>query len=49
MTYNIRLGVPEMAEFWNGLREKIANGAANKDERATYKKITLSDMEPTTN
>ena len=39
MTYNIRLGVPEMAEFWNGLRGKIANDTANKDERATYKKI----------
>ena len=39
MTYNIRLGVPEMAEFWNGLRGKIANDTANKDEQATYKKI----------
>ena len=39
MAYHIRMGVPEMAEFWNSMREKNKNGTASKDEQTTYKKI----------
>lgn len=39
MAYHIRMGVPEMAEFWNSLREKNKNGTASKEEQTTYKKI----------
>ncbi len=39
MAFTIRMGIPEMAEFWNILREKNHNGTANKNEQATYKKI----------
>ena len=39
MTYNIRLGIPEMAELWDRLNAKVADGSAGKDERALYQKI----------
>lgn len=39
MAFNIRMGVPEMAEFWNSLTEKNKNGTASKDEQITYKKV----------
>ncbi|MCR5826334.1 MAG: hypothetical protein K6G54_07195 [Oscillospiraceae bacterium] len=39
MACSIRMGVPEMAELWNGLREKNRNGTAGKDEQATYRKL----------
>ena len=39
MAYNIRMGVPEMAAYWNNLREKNKSGAAGKAEQAAYKKI----------
>ena len=39
MTYNIRLGIPEMAELWDSLNAKVADGSAGKDERALYQKI----------
>lgn len=39
MAYNIRMGVPEMAMFWNSLRGKNTDGSASKDEQAAYKKI----------
>ncbi len=39
MAFNIRMGVPEMVEFWNSLTEKNRNGTASKDEQITYKKV----------
>ena len=39
MTYNIRLGVPEMAELWKRLSAKVTDGSVGKDERALYQKI----------
>ncbi len=36
---NIRLGIPEMKDFWDGLCEKINSGKANKDEIILYKKV----------
>ena len=37
--FEIRMGVPEMAEYWNGLKEKIEKGTATKEEASQYKKI----------
>ena len=37
--YKIRLGVPEMEEFWDTLCEKNKTDNANKNERSLYKKI----------
>ena len=39
MAYRIRMGIPEMAAFWNSLSEKNQSGAANSDEQTVYKKI----------
>ena len=35
----IRLGIPEMKEFWDGLCKKIKSGTANKNEEKLHKKI----------
>jgi len=35
--FSIRMGVPEMEEFWSSLCSSVKNGTATK-------KITLSDM-----
>ncbi|MBR5421522.1 MAG: hypothetical protein IK115_10270 [Lachnospiraceae bacterium] len=35
----IRLGIPEMKEFWDKLCAKINSGNANKDEIKLYKKV----------
>ncbi len=32
----IRMGVPEMEEFWNGLTEKVTSGKASKAELKQY-------------
>lgn len=37
--YKIKLGVPEMKNFWNNLSSKIKNNAANKEDEKQYKKI----------
>ena len=36
---NIRLGVPEMKDFWDGLCKKVNSGKANKDEIKLHKKV----------
>ena len=36
---NIRLGVPEMKDFWDGLCKKVKSGKANKDEMKLHKKV----------
>ena len=33
----IHMGVPEMAEYWNGLCAKVNSGTANKDEIMIHK------------
>ncbi|MBR6459551.1 MAG: hypothetical protein IKS49_05250 [Actinomycetaceae bacterium] len=37
--FEIRMGVPEMAEYWRTLKEKIDKGNATKEEASRYKKI----------
>ena len=36
---NIRLGVPEMKDFWDNLCKKVASGKANKSDEKLYKKV----------
>ncbi|MBR6020289.1 MAG: hypothetical protein IK055_08765 [Lachnospiraceae bacterium] len=37
--FTIRLGVPEMREFWNKLKNKVTSGKSGKDEQRLYRKI----------
>lgn len=37
--FEIKLGIPEVYDFWNELKEKVNNNTANKDEVAKYKKL----------
>ena len=39
MRYKIRLGVPEMEEYWKMLSQKVCDGIANKNERKEYRQI----------
>ena len=39
MRYKIRLGVPEMEEYWKMLSQKVCEGIANKNERKEYRQI----------
>jgi hypothetical protein len=38
MTYEIRMGIPEMEDLWNDLRRKYREGTASKEEEQLYKK-----------
>lgn len=35
----IRMGVPEMEEFWDMLEKKVEEGSATRDENKLYRKI----------
>lgn len=37
--YSIRLGIPEMQDFWNNLTNKIHSCSATKDEIKLHKKL----------
>ena len=37
--FKIHMGVPEMKELWDDLKEKVKNGTATKDEKKLYKKL----------
>ena len=37
--FNIRLGIPEMKEFWKSLRKKVKENSATKDEETLYQKL----------
>jgi hypothetical protein len=37
--FTIRMGIPEMEEFWEELETKVDTGIATKDEIKLYKKI----------
>lgn len=37
--FKIRMGVPEMENFWNGLKVKIENNAASHKEIKLYRKL----------
>lgn len=37
--FNIRLGIPEMKEFWNSLKKKVKEKTASKDEVLLYQKL----------
>ena len=38
MTYNIRMGIPEMAELWNRLQKGYREGTLNKKDAELYSK-----------
>lgn len=38
MLFNIRMGIPEMAELWNRLQTGYRNGTINKKDEELYKK-----------
>ncbi len=37
--FAIRMGVPEMNDFWKTLNEKVINHTANKNELKLFKKL----------
>ena len=37
--FNIRLGIPEMKEFWESLRKKVKENSATRDEETLYQKF----------
>ncbi len=37
--FNIRLGIPEMKEFWDSLKKKVKEKTASKDEVLLYQKL----------
>ena len=37
--FNIRLGIPEMKEFWDSLKKKVKENTASKDEVLLYQKL----------
>ena len=39
MEYKIHMGVPEMEDFWNNLKNKVKNNTATKKEEKEYKQI----------
>ena len=39
MEYRIRLGIPEMQDFWEDLKTKAASGKAKKDEQKLYRQF----------
>lgn len=38
MTYNMRMGIPEMAELWIRLKTSYRDGTINKKDAELYKK-----------
>ena len=39
MAYNIKMGIPEMAELWNRLQTGYRNGTIDKKDAELYKKL----------
>lgn len=39
MDFEIRLGIPEMFDFWNKLRSKVGGGLASKEEKKIHDKL----------
>ncbi len=39
MAFNIRMGLPEMAAFWNDLSTRKQQGKLGKDEEKFFKKL----------
>jgi hypothetical protein len=39
MPFTIRMGVPEMEAFWNGLTTRSQQGKLGKDEEKFFKKL----------
>lgn len=37
--FNIRMGIPEMKEFWDSITKKIKENTATKNERVVFKKL----------
>ena len=41
MTFNIRMGMPEMAALWNDLSTRSQQGRLNAAEQRDFKKLTV--------
>ena len=39
MEYDILMGIPEVRDLWNELKEKVLSGTANKKEEKLYKTV----------
>lgn len=39
MEYDILMGIPEVRNLWNELKEKVSSGTANKKEEKLYKQF----------
>ena len=39
MEYDIFMGIPEVRDLWNELKEKVSSGTANKKEEKLYKQF----------
>lgn len=39
MACRIHMGVPEMMDFWNNLKERVKSGEAGKNEQKLYRQI----------
>ena len=37
--YDIRLGIPEMEQFWKDLCKRVRTGKANKNDKTLHKKL----------
>lgn len=37
--FKIRMGIPEMRDYWDSLEKKAKDGSANKNEITQYKKL----------
>lgn len=37
--FSIRLGIPEVEEYWSNLKSKVVNKQANKTDEIKYKKL----------
>ena len=37
--FNIRMGIPEMKEFWDSLSKKVKQNTASKNEQLLFKRI----------
>lgn len=41
--FKIRMGIPEMQDFWDDLKKRVESGTASKTEEAKYGAVALDD------
>ena len=49
MDYNIRMGIPDMAELWNRLQTSYRDGIISKKDTELYKKLAMNPYYPSLN